>query len=119
MEEQRESAEKLGGWRGFLADNFGLLLLRRSGEKKFEQQRADSVRLHALMDDVERTAYPVRLYPLPETQRHRLIMSLNYMRRYTVWSLIAIFLSISVFGWLWEVGLYLVTNGSQMCIRDR
>ena len=112
MEEQRESAEKLGGWRGFLADNFGLLLLRRSGEKKFEQQRADSVRLHALMDDVERTAYPVRLYPLPETQRHRLIMSLNYMRRYTVWSLIAIFLSISAFGWLWEVGLYLVTNGS-------
>ncbi|HIV86730.1 MAG TPA: DUF975 family protein [Candidatus Pygmaiobacter gallistercoris] len=112
MKNAQQDGERLGGWRGFLADNLGLLLLRRSEEKKLEQQRADSVRLHALMDDVQGIAYPVRLYPIPETERRRLIASLNYMRRYSVWSLIAIFLSISVFGWLWEVGLHLVSYGT-------
>ena len=76
-----------------------------------EARRADRVRLFALMDDVEGTAYPVRLYPLPEEERQKLVESLNYMRRYSVWSLLAIFLSLSVFGWLWEVGLFLVSYG--------
>ncbi len=106
----REPA-RLTGWRGFLADDFGILLFAREQERAAEAQRADEVRLHALMDDVEGTAYPVRLYPLPEEERQKLVESLNYMRRYSVWSLAAVFLSLSVFGWLWEVGLHLVSTG--------
>ena len=101
----------LSGWRGVLADDFGVLLFPREQDRVAEARRADRVRLFALMDDVEGTAYPVRLYPLPEEERQKLVESLNYMRRYSVWSLLAIFLSLSVFGWLWEVGLHLVSTG--------
>ena len=101
----------LSGWRGMLADDFGVLLFPREQDRVAEARRADRVRLFALMDDVEGTAYPVRLYPLPEEERQKLVESLNYMRRYSVWSLLAIFLSLSVFGWLWEVGLHLVSTG--------
>ena len=111
MESPVEEQTKLTGWRGFLADNFGLLLLRRQQERLYERRQAEYMRIHDMIDDVQRTAYPVRLYPIPETERRKLVQSLNYMRHYSVWSLITIFLSMSLFGWLWEVGMHLVTNG--------
>ena len=111
MESPAEEQTKLTGWRGFLADNFGLLLLRRQQERLYERRQAEYMRIHDMIDDVQRTAYPVRLYPIPETERRKLVQSLNYMRHYSVWSLITIFLSMSLFGWLWEVGMHLVTNG--------
>ena len=64
-----------------------------------------------MIDDVQGRAYPVRLYPVPEEERRKLVQSLNYMRHYSVWSLIAVFLSLSVIGWLWEVGMHLVSYG--------
>ena len=111
MASPAEDQTKLTGWRGFLGDNFGLLLLRRQQERLYERRQAEYMRIHDMIDDVQRTAYPVRLYPIPETERRKLVQSLNYMRHYSVWSLITIFLSMSLFGWLWEVGMHLVTNG--------
>ena len=111
LEEADAEEEKLTGWRGFLADNFGILLLRRSRERDYEKHRAEYVRLRSMIDDVQGLAYPVRLYPIPEEERRKLVQSLNYMRHYSVWSLMAVFLTLSVFGWLWEVGMHLVSYG--------
>ncbi len=111
MEEPECEAGKLAGWRGVLARNFGILLFRREQERQFEKQQAEFVRIQAMIDDVQGEAYPVRLYPIPEEERRKLVQSLNYMRHYSVWSLIAIFLSMSFFGWLWEVGMHLVSYG--------
>ena len=111
MEQPEDMAEKLTGWRGFLARNFGILLLRREQERAYERHQADYVRVHSMIDDVQREAYPVRLYPVPEEERRKLVQSLNYMRYYSLWSLIVIFFSMSVFGWLWEVGMHLVSYG--------
>ena len=111
LEEDDGEEEKLTGWRGFLAENFGILLLRRSRERDYEKHRAEYVRIHSMIDDVQGRAYPVRLYPVPEEERRKLVQSLNYMRHYSVWSLIAVFLSLSVIGWLWEVGMHLVSYG--------
>ena len=106
-----DEEEKPGGWRAFLANNFGILLMRRKEDRLYEKQQAERVRYRTLFDDVERLAYPVRLYPIPQEERRMLVQSLNYMRHYSVWSLIAVFLSMSVFGWLWEVSLHLIENG--------
>ena len=111
LEEDDGEEEKLTGWRGFLAENFGILLLRRSREREYEKHQAEYVRIHSMIDDVQGRAYPVRLYPVPEEERRKLVQSLNYMRHYSVWSLIAVFLSLSVIGWLWEVGMHLVSYG--------
>ena len=104
MEHPEEPEEKPAGWRGFLSRNFGVLLLRREEDVAYEKRRADYVRVRAMMDDLAGEAYPVRLYPIPENQRGKLVESLNYMRGYSVWSLLSMFLGISLFGWLWEVG---------------
>ena len=111
MENPDDGEEKLSGWRGFLADNFGILLMRRSQERTYEKHQAEYVRLRSMIDDVQGLAYPVRLYPIPEEERRKLVQSLNYMRHYSVWSLMAVFLTLSVFGWLWEVGMHLVSYG--------
>lgn len=109
--EEAPGMEALDGWRGFLARNFGILLFRRQQERQYEKRQAETVRLQALMDDARGEAYPVRLYPIPEEERRMLVQSLNYMRHYSVWCLIVIFIGLSFFGWLWEVGMHLVAYG--------
>lgn len=111
MNAPEKRQEKLNGWRGFLADNFGLLLLRRQQERAYERHQAEYVRVYDMIDDVQGQAYPVRLYPIPEESRRKLVQSLNYMRHYSVWSLVAVFLSMSLVGWMWEVGMHLVAYG--------
>jgi uncharacterized membrane protein len=111
MNAPEQKREKLTGWRGFLANNFGILILRRQQDRAWEKHQAEYVRIHSMIDDVQLEAYPVRLYPIAEEERRMLVQSLNYMRHYSVWSLITIFLSMSFFGWLWEVGMHLVSYG--------
>ena len=110
MESPEHDRRRLPGWRGFLADNLGILLLRRQQDWAFEQYLSQQVRVRSLVDDAQGLAYPVRLYPIPEEQR-RSPTALNYMRRYSVWSLLGIFFCLSVLGWLWEVGMHLVSTG--------
>lgn len=101
----------LTGWRGFLARNLGLLLFTRAEEREYERRQSEHMRIHALIDDMQGLAYPVRFYPIPEDDRRKLVQSLNYMRHYTVSSLIFVFFSLAVVGWIWEVSLHLITSG--------
>lgn len=103
--------EKLQGWRGILASHLGILLLRREEDRLYEKQQADHVRIFSLIDDAKGNTYPVRLYPIPKEERRKLVQSLNYMRHYSIWSLIAIFFSLSFIGWLWEAALHLIADG--------
>ena len=102
----------LSGWRGFLARNFGVILLRREEDREYERRQAEIVKVYELIDDTQGEAYPVRFYPTPEENRRKLVESLNYMRHYSVWSLVVLFLGLSFFGWLWEVGMHLVSYGN-------
>ena len=111
MENAKTGQDSMPGWRGFLARNFGILFLPREQEREYEKRQAEFVRLYELIDDAEGKAYPVRFYPLPEESRRKLVQSMNYMRHYSSSSLIAIFFGLSIFGWLWEVGIGLVTYG--------
>lgn len=101
----------LSGWRGFLARNFGVIFLRREEDREYERRQAEIVKVYELIDDTRGEAYPVRFYPIPEENRRKLVQSLNYMRHYSVWSLVVLFLGLSFFGWLWEVGMHLVGYG--------
>lgn len=112
VENTPEKETGLTGWRGVLARNFGILLFRRKEDREYEQHQAEMVKIYDLIDDTQGEAYPVRLYPVPEERRRKLVQSLNYMRHYSVWSLIVVFLGLSFCGWLWEVGMHLVSYGN-------
>lgn len=111
MERPFDENRGLTGWRGFLARNFGVLLFRREQEKQYEHEQAEQIKIRELTAAVRGETYPTRLYPIPEERKRRLVESLNYMRCYTVWSLIIIYLGLAFFGWVWEVSLHLITDG--------
>ena len=54
--------------------------------------------------------YPSELFTLPETMRKEWNHT-DYMRRYSIWSLILLFVIFSVVGWVWEVSLHLLQGG--------
>lgn len=112
MKNPADPAGGLTGWRAFFARNFGVLLFAREREKQYESRQAAWVKFQELMDDADGRAYPVRLFPVPEDSRRMLVDSLNYMRHYSVWSLIVIYLGLAIFGWLWEVAMHLITYGT-------
>ena len=53
------------------------------------------------------TQYPSSLFSLSEGV-HRDWNRTDYMRKYTIWSLILLFIIFSVVGWVWEVSLHLL-----------
>lgn len=56
------------------------------------------------------TDYPVASYLYP-THEKRKWTTLDYTKRYSIWSLILMFLTFCVAGWLWEVTLNIFING--------
>ncbi|MBQ0058558.1 MAG: DUF975 family protein [Lachnospiraceae bacterium] len=55
--------------------------------------------------------YPGRLFTVSEKEKVKRIEHLNYLRHYSVCSLILIFFTICFGGWLWEVSIHLVKDG--------
>ena len=102
----------LPGLKGFLAKNFGILLFWGKQEKHYEAVQARQIKNKELSDAVKGLVYPSRLFPIPEEEKRVQAETLNYTRQYSIWSLLIIFLGFSIFGWLWEVTLHLVTSGS-------
>ena len=54
--------------------------------------------------------YPSELFTLPE-KMHKEWKHADYMRKYSIWSLILLFVIFSVIGWMWEVSLHLMQGG--------
>ena len=80
-------------------------------ETKYEKQQLKEFVVDEYSPVIEKETYPFRLFTIkPKDRKHR-IESLNYMRRYSLYSLIYIFFIISFIGWLWEVILYLINDG--------
>lgn len=111
METPSPQEPELPGIKGFFARNFGILLFWGKQEKRYEQLHAQHVRNAELCEALKGTVYPTRLHPIPEERKRNQIESLNYMRQYSIWSLILIFLGLSFFGWLWEVTFHLLLSG--------
>lgn len=111
MENPAPKEPELPGIRGFLSRNFGLLLFWGRQERAYEELQAGHIRDRELSHAVKGLVYPSRLYPIPEEKKRRQIESLHYMRQYNIWTLLAFFFAISIFGWLWEVSLHLISTG--------
>ncbi len=63
-----------------------------------------------LFEESDAEEYPVEQYPLYNSEAKRWIR-IDYHRNYTVRSLILMFFSFSMIGWLWEVSLHLFGDG--------
>lgn len=101
----------LKGTARFLAEAFGLTVRQTKETELLEAEQSRRFLLEYDREALEGRLYPTRLHPVPEKRKEKWVGSLNYLRYYSVWSLVMMFFTLSFVGWMWEVSLHLVTDG--------
>lgn len=99
------------GFRHFLAANFGISFYSRAQEAEYDAAVAAWSAGQAGKDMAEGLAYPVKLCPAPTKAHKDTIPQVKYLRHYSVYSLVLMFLLFAFVGWLWEVAIGLVQGG--------
>ena len=95
----------------FFARNFGLWVASLDEKKVYSRQTGLRLQMHVGQLELGGRAYPQRLNPLWHKEAAALTGRVNYVAPLTVWSLIAVFFTFSMIGWLYEVGLYVIAEG--------
>lgn len=103
--------ERKGFWK-FMADFFGIIPANDKSEKEYVEYKERIIKIKSYKMYLDGLAYPTRLYPTAEKDKDRKIEILHYTRHYSVCSLILIFFTICIFGFIWEVSLNLMIEGS-------
>lgn len=98
-------------FRRFLAQNFGLWTGTLMEKKVHSRQAGLRQQMRLGRMELEGRAYPMRLNPLWHRQNAALTGRVSYLTPVTVWSLIAVFFTFNLVGWLWEVSMAYVTEG--------
>ncbi len=109
---EHADTEELHGLYWFLMTVFGVTIRNRKAEQNYTKLHARAQRLFFEEEAYNRHVYPLRLSTHPETDMLQSVESLSALRSYSIWSIIAIFFLMSIFGWLWEVSLHLMTHGT-------
>lgn len=99
------------GFRHFLAANFGISFYSRAQEAEYDAAVAAWSAGQAGKDMGSGLAYPVKLCPAPTKAHKDTIPQVKYLRHYSVYSLVLMFLLFAFVGWLWEVAIGLVQGG--------
>lgn len=107
-----KKTEHLNGIKGFMARNLGITLYPRKEELQLETIQFEDAKFRLMQDALTGKGYPSRLFPIPEKEKDVKAGHINYMRRYSPISLILIFFVFCVTGWVWEVSLHLVADGT-------
>ncbi|MDD7219830.1 MAG: DUF975 family protein [Clostridia bacterium] len=109
-EEIEKSRGKIGG---FISRNFGIILRYDKKEEEYRNLSLMEMKYNVYRSILKGSSYPGRLYPVPESEKKRKnAQSLLYLRHYSVVSLIMMFFSFSLIGWIWEVSLHLISDGT-------
>lgn len=99
------------GFRHFLAVNFGISFYSRTQEAEYDEAIAAWSAAQAGKEMAAGLAYPVKLCPAPTKEHKEKIPQVKYLRHYSVYSLVLMFLLFAFVGWLWEVAIGLVQGG--------
>lgn len=97
---QKFFAEKLAIWLGSITD--------KATYQEFENREYRLEEdLQAMMGEV----YPTRLDPRASEDNRKINHQINFLRCYTIWNLMFMFLLFAFIGWVWEVIVFLIQTG--------
>lgn len=99
------------GVKGFMAKWLGISLASQADNDAYADYRINKVRVDRYRAEMEQLAYPTRLHPIPEKQKNFKVTQINYMKLYSVTSIILLFFSFCITGWVWEVLLHIYYDG--------
>lgn len=107
----KEPDEINHGFKGFIAKWFGISLFSKDISDAYATSQVQKLTIKKYKNELEKKAYPTRLSVTPEKFKNPRVANINYMRLYSVTSVILLFFSFCFIGWLWEVSLHLVSDG--------
>lgn len=105
---KRETTSK--GIKNILADIFGIALSDNT-QKEEEKQNIEKERLEIYKNVVQGKEYPMRLFSIHEKYQRKRLDTLNYTRKYNIWSLLALFFIATIIGWSFEVIMHIIEHG--------
>ena len=111
LKKSQEKVKKPQGIKKVLAEFFGISLSDTKEREKIEQEERNAQRLEIFKNVIHGKEYPMRLFTIPEKHQRQKLDTINYMRRYSIWSLITMFFIFAVIGWCWEVMLHIIVDG--------
>lgn len=111
LKKSQEKLEKPKGIKRVLADFLGISLSDTKEREKEEQEEIKKERLEIYKNIIQGKEYPMRLFNIPEKHQRKKLDTLNYTRRYSIWSLLALFFIASIIGWSFEVIMHIIEHG--------
>lgn len=108
----RDNSVQLTKVQKFFVDNFSIWI--GSAKNKNIYQAIEAIRKQIENDKkaLDKSAYPSRLSPYFVRAKKHFTGQRNYTRSYTVTNLLLIFFAFAFIGWVWEVSLHIVTDGT-------
>lgn len=111
MKEKKPKLEQRVGIRGFIDKNFGITTYSNNDNILLEREQNRVRAIYNYEDIMNGKSYPDMLYSIKIKKKKDRFSNINYLKHYTITSLILIFFILSFVGWLWEVTLHLVGDG--------
>ncbi len=105
-----KSTRRIGRFEAFL-NFFGIALRRDKSDEQRELWEIKDSYARIFEHILRAEQYPNRLCFLPERTKHQKPESSNYMKKYTLPTLILMFFIFSFVGWVWEVALQFINTG--------
>lgn len=97
---QKFFAEKLAIWVGTSEDKV-----------RYQETENGSFRLSEAASAMRGEIYPMRLDPRNDESNRKVSYHINFLRCYTIWNLMLMFLLFAFIGWVWEVIVFLMETG--------
>ena len=98
-------------YKKFLAYFFGIVLTYDQEEKVYRDKMTKKSAIESCRSILDKEVYPTRLSPNPINQKVENYDLIGYRRCYSIASVIALFFTMSIVGWLWEVSLHFISDG--------
>lgn len=108
----KKAEVKLTGVRRFLVENFGLWVGTLEEQKRYEEVDLEEFNIERASEAAAAITYPERYNHLwNATAEESTATKNNYLKSYSIWTIIVMFALFAFMGWAWEVGLHLVKDG--------
>ena len=99
-----------GVW-GFLEKYFGIVLSYDEREQQYRDRAMLEQQTAEYREALAGRTYPTRLFPIAESHKRRKTEEGEFLRHYSIPSLILLFFAGCAVGWIWEVALHMLQTG--------
>ena len=109
-----ENKAELTGWRKKVADWTGLWIGTTRRKRAYDTYEGRRFAIEGYKRCMEGSAYPLWLNPLWTKKTIDKHGQVTYLRSYTIWTMLLLFIFLCFIGWSWEVALHFIQTGQMV-----